>query len=61
MLKSNISKQLPSCGTVLSNAIIRHDDGKKNLAIPKFTKHLSALQSDCFENNNISSLHFGRK
>ena len=53
MLESNISKQLPSCGTVLSSSIIRHDDRKANLAIPKFNKHLSALQSECFENNSI--------
>ena len=61
MLKSNISKQLPSCRIVLSNSIIRHDDGKANLTIPNFNKHLSVLQSECIENNIISSLYFGRK
>ena len=53
ILKSNISKQLPSCRIVLSKPIIRYDDGKANLAI-RNVKHLSALQSECIENDNIS-------
>ena len=43
ILKSNTSKQLPSCRTELSNPIIRHDNGKANLAIRNVNKHLSAL------------------
>ena len=61
ILKSNISKQLPSCRIVLSKPIIRHDDGKANLTIRNVNKHLSALQSECIENDNISSQHLGRK
>ena len=59
ILKSSISKQLPSCRIVLS--IIRHDDGKANLTIRNVNKHLSALQSECIDNDNISSQHLGRK
>ena len=61
ILKSNISKQLPSCRIVLLKPIIRHDDGKTNLTIRNVNKHLSALQSECIENANISSQHLGRK
>ena len=61
ILKSNTSKQLPSCWTVPSNPIIRHDNGKANLAIRNVNKHSSALQSECIENDNISSQHLRRK
>ena len=61
ILKSNISKQLPSYRIVLSKPIIRHDDGKANLMIRNVNKHLSALQSECIENHSISSQHLGRK
>ena len=57
ILKSNISKQLPSCKIVLSKPIIRHDDGKGNLTIRNVNKHLSALHSECIENDNISPQH----
>ena len=60
MLKSNISKYLPSCRIVLSKLIIQYDDGKANLPIHN-VKHLSALQSECIENDNINSQHLGRK
>ena len=60
ILKSNISKQLPSCRIVLWKPIIRHDNGKANLAIRNVNKHLLALQSECIENDNISSQHLGR-
>ena len=52
ILKSNISKQLPSCRIVLSKPIIRHDDGKANLTIRNVNKHLSTSQSEC-----ITSVH----
>ena len=61
MLKSSISKQLLSCRIVLSKPIIRHDNGKANLTICNVNKHLSALQSECIENDNISSQRLGRK
>ena len=61
ILKLNISKQLPSCRIALSKPIIRHDDGKVNLTIRNVDKHLSALHSECIENDNISSQHVGRK
>ena len=61
ILKSNISKQLPSYRIVLSKSIIQHDDGKANLTIRSVNKQLSALQSECTENDNISSQHLGRK
>ena len=46
---------------VLSKPIIRHNDGKANRMIRNVNKHLSALQSDCIENDNISSQYLGRK
>ena len=61
ILKSNISKQLPSCRMVLSKPIIRHDNGKANLTMCNVNKHLSALQSECNEKDNINSQHLGRK
>ena len=61
ILKPNISKELPSCRLVLSKPIIRHDNGKANLTIRNVNKHLSAFQSECIENDNISSQHLGRK
>ena len=61
ILKSNISKQLPICRIVLSKPIIRHDNGKANLAIRNVNKHLPALQSEFIENDGISSQHLGRK
>ena len=61
ILKSSISKQLLSCRIVLSKPIIRHDNGKANLTLRNVNKHLSALQSECIENDNISSQRLGRK
>ena len=61
ILKSNISKQLPSCRIVLSKPIIRHDDGKANLTIRFVNERLLALQSEYIENDSISSQHLGRK
>ena len=61
ILKSNTSKQLPSCRIVLSKRIILHDDGKTNLAISNVNNHLLAVQQECNENNNISSQHLGQK
>ena len=61
ILKSSISKQLLSCRMVLSKPIIRHDNGKANITIRNVNKHLSALQSECIENDNISSQRLGRK
>ena len=45
----------------MSKPIIRHDNGKANLTIRNVNKHLSALQLECIENDNISSQHLGRK
>ena len=55
--KSNISKQLPNCKIVLSKKIIQNDDGKSKPNDTETDKHLSALQSECVESNNISSQH----
>ena len=45
----------------MSKPIIRHDDGKAHLRIRNDNKHLPTLQSECTENDNISSQHLGRK
>ena len=37
------------------------DDGKANIMIRNVNKHLSALQSEFINNDNISSQHLGRK
>ena len=61
-LKSNVSMQLPSCRIILSKPIIGHDDRKVNVTtIGNVNKHLSTLQSEYIENDNISSQHLGRK
>ena len=57
VLKSNISKQLPSCRIVMSKPIIWNYDGKANLTTHNVNKHLS----ECTENGNNSSQHLGRK
>ena len=41
--------------------MIRQDDGKAKLATHNLNKHLSALQSECKENDNFSSQHLRRK
>ena len=46
---------------IVETDIIRHNDGKANLTIRNVNKHLSPLQSECIENDNISSQHLGRK
>ena len=61
ILKSNILKQLPSYKIILPKLIIRHDDGKAKLTIRNVNKHLSALQSECIENDNINLQHLRRK
>ena len=64
MLKSNISKQIPSCRIALpkpNSYSNRRDDGKANLMICNVNQYLSVLQSEYIENDNISSQHLGRK
>ena len=61
MLESNISKKLLSCRIVLSIPIIRHDAEKANLTIRNVSKHLSALQSEFIEKEDISEHHLGQK
>ena len=61
ILKSKISKQLPSCRIALSKPIIGHDDGKANLTICNVNKHLSVLKSESIENDSISFQHLGQK
>ena len=61
MLKSIILEQLPGCRNVLSKPISRHDYGKANLSIRNVNKCLSALQSECIENDNIIAQHLGQK
>ena len=56
ILKSIISKHF-----VFSKPIIRHNNGNANLTILNVNKHLSDLQSECTENDNISSQHLRRK
>ena len=60
-LKSNVSKQTPSCRIVLLKPIILHHDGKSNTTTGNVNKHLPALQFECIENDNISSQPLGRK
>ena len=55
ILKSKISKHIPSCRIVLSKPVIRMDDGKANITIRNIK--LSALQSECINGDNISSQH----
>ena len=45
----------------MKKSIVRNDNGKANLTICNVNKHLSALQSECTETDNISPQNFGRK
>ena len=60
-IRTNISKQLPNCRTVLSKPTIRHDHGKANLTIRNANKHLKNLELESIDNNNINAEHLGQK
>ena len=57
ILKSNLSKQLPSCRIETDHSTWWW---KNKLSNTYVNKHLSAL-SECIENDNISSQHHGQK
>ena len=41
--------------------IIRHDDEKAHITMHNVNEYLSVSESECIENNNINSQHFGGK
>ena len=45
----------------MTKSIVRNDNGKANLTICNVNKHLSALQSECTENDNICPQNLGWK
>ena len=45
----------------MTKSIVRNDNGKANLTICNVNKHLSALQSECTETDNISPQNLGQK
>ena len=61
LLKANIAKQLPECKIIISKPTYRNDNGKANLTVQHVNKHLSALNLNCIENDNINAQHLGRK
>ena len=53
-LKSFIEKTLPQSKVCMSSVVKRTDNRKATLTVNKVNEHLSALQSDIFDNSNIN-------
>ena len=53
-LKGFIEKTLPQSKVCISNVVKRTDSRKVTLTVNKVNEHLSALQSDIFDNSNVN-------
>lgn len=54
-LNKFIEKTLPEWNVVMSNLIIRTDNGKASLIVIKTKSHFRCLQMDITDNGNITS------
>ena len=54
-LKGFVEKVLPDCNLCISNLILRTDNAKALLTVNNVNQHLSTLQLDIIDNNNISN------
>ena len=54
-LKKIIENTLPESNVIVSNLIIRTDNGKASLTVIKTNEHLHGLQMDIIDNGNIIS------
>lgn len=54
LLKQFILSELPNTNIIISNIIDRIDNAKARLTISNFNQHLSSLEMDVIDNNNIS-------
>ena len=54
-LKGFVEKVLPDCNLCVSNLTLRTDNAKVSLIVNNVNQHLSTLQLDIIDNNNISN------
>ena len=60
-LKKFIEHTLSESNIIISNLIIRTDNGKASLSITKTSEHLHGLQKDIIDNGNITSNELKRE
>ena len=60
-LKKFIEHTLSESNIIISNLIIRTDNGKVSLPIIKTSEHLHGLQKDIIDNGNITSNELKRE
>ena len=60
-LKKFIEHTLSESNIIISNLIIRTDNGKASLSIIKTSEHLHGLQKDIIDNGNITSNELKRE
>ena len=60
-LKSAITKTLPNCQAIFSQATLRVDHGKAALTLHRLNEHFSELNFDVVNNSNIKVKHIGQK
>ena len=59
-LKGFVEKVLPDCNLCISNLTLRTDNAKALLTVNNVNQHLSTLQLDIIDNNNISNAGLSR-
>ena len=60
-LKHFVERELPTCTVIISQPIMRFDDGKANLTIRKLISKLEELKIQVMNNSNITYDHLSRK
>ena len=60
-LKFLVKDSLPSCRAFISTPTLRSDDGKAQITVSRFTKHLLQLKIGTTSNNNINVKHLRGK
>ena len=61
LLKSAIMKSLSNCRVIPSKSTFQSDINKAALTIRNLNKHLSILDIECIENDNINDRYLGKK
>ena len=59
-LKGFVEKVLTDCNLCVSNLTLRTDNAKASLIVNNVNQHLSTLQLDIIDNNNISNAGLSR-
>ena len=52
-VKTFIQKSLPKCKVIISNVIIRTNDGEAPLTVENLSNHLNSLKLDIVDNSTI--------